>query len=1358
MRQIGVLLFLLWGAVVSAEQASFSDQARQLWHQDYFQVPAAKVLALATDAHFYPDQPVVILYESGKISFSADGTETRQGFMVYRIQKSEAVDGWGQVKVSWSPWHEERPQIHGQVINPDGSVWPLDTSSLVELQNTADDSVYSDSKTLQAPYPHVGPGSIIEEEVTTVSHPLLPGAGVADQWQFGGETPVLAVDLSLQAPLTTPFTWQALGTPLPQVQSLVRGQLREWTVKQGPLPGVVISEENLPREAHPYPSLAFSTAPSWGDLATAYAKQIQKTIQNSTVTVPPGNTKTLPQAAATFMQWINAKVRYVGLELGQNSLVPYPPQTVLTRGYGDCKDKAVLLTNLLRLAGYPAEVALLWDGSNRDIPPQVPGLDWFDHAIVYVGGPHPVWLDPTSDFSRGTHLPPWDQERWALIASTSTHGLVQTPSSYSDPPTTETRVYHFTDSGNGNITETTVYQGGDELYFRQHYSSTSTDTIKKDLLNYAKVTYDKAELGNYSYSDPHALNQPFTFLVQLNKTGLAVTYDQQADATIHPQYLLNWVPDALTSNDKTPRKFPFRFTTPLNFLWRNQIHLPFGYTLRKFPEDQQLTFGDVILQRHSKWVSPGLVEIDYRLKSRQASLTPAEFMATRDALANPGNAFDPVRVIFDLEAKKLLDQGHYPEAFVLYRQMCDRESHSPIPLLRYSQVLLKAGFGDLAQEAALQAVQRAPQMARTWAWLGWVREFDSIGRRFGPGYDRQGALKAYEKAVALAPQKWEYHSELAILWEYDTQGLRYQNLPDLENALAQYAAFQSVLSEKGFEINPMLDLWTLGRWQDVLQRAATLSDPVEGEAYTLAAIAQLQGIDSALEQVKNTSLDPSHLRTALEKAANLLIRARHYAAAAKFLHQASLGSSHSVDLDYRAELIGKLSPKPILTKALRPEEYLQAFFSAVLLSKGHDLVPFQALITPPMLKIFATSKSPVSLSPEWISFSQLSRNQEWPVINFLDYTSEIHSHFDTIGNVLHDRVTYQGQEAEGWFLKPTPAGLMMTANSMIPESLIEPLEDLTVKKDSVVSLWIKDFLEDLKQQNLYPGFTLSQLWKVTTQDQTTDTFQNAQLLIDALKALLATQPNDVTACAADFLQQKGQVRRELGMALLSGYQRLDQEPQSFNISETLFKEFPGPATQTSYYHQLLWTKQVDVLKKLLTEAWKAQPNSPRAQNDLLEYYLTRPNPSEAEAFIASQNLTLSANQANTLAWDELFMPPPLPPQAQTYALQSVTETQEKKSYNLNTLAAVYAEEGRLDAAHEVFLKSLQVANRQTLLPSDWYVVGLMAEGYGLTDEARRAYLKIPPTSLDPLSVSILAQRRLAKIPNELKAHPGVTKP
>ena len=100
-----------------------------------------------------------------------------------------------------------------------------------------------------------------------------------------------------------------------------------------------------------------------------------------------------------------------------------------------------------------------------------------------------------------------------------------------------------------------------------------------------------------------------------------------------------------------------------------------------------------------------------------------------------------------------------------------------------------------------------------------------------------------------------------------------------------------------------------------------------------------------------------------------------------------------------------------------------------------------------------------------------------------------------------------------------------------------------------------------------------------------------------------------------------------------------------------------------------------------------------------------------------------------------------------HAQQAVAMTDYSSLPSLHTLATVYAELGRLAEARDVLLAL--VANRITndLEPHDWYVLGRIAEQYGVPDAAIEAYERVePPEEGTPESTStfLLAQRGIAR--------------
>jgi transglutaminase-like putative cysteine protease len=75
--------------------------------------------------------------------------------------------------------------------------------------------------------------------------------------------------------------------------------------------------------------------------------------------------KTDVEKVESMYYWVQEKVRYIAFENGVMGFRPEAAQTVLKNKYGDCKGKANLITQMLKVAGYDAR--LTWIGTS-DLP------------------------------------------------------------------------------------------------------------------------------------------------------------------------------------------------------------------------------------------------------------------------------------------------------------------------------------------------------------------------------------------------------------------------------------------------------------------------------------------------------------------------------------------------------------------------------------------------------------------------------------------------------------------------------------------------------------------------------------------------------------------------------------------------------------------------------------------------------------------------------------------------------------------------------------------------------------------------------------------------------------------------------
>jgi transglutaminase-like putative cysteine protease len=139
------------------------------------------------------------------------------------------------------------------------------------------------------------------------------------------------------------------------------------------------------------------------------------------------NATTRPESLEALFDFLADSVSYVALEVGKGDFTPHICSVILNRRFGDCKDQAVLLSSLCRVAGFDAYPALV---STRPQPPvndHQPWPAWFDHVITVVKDETGyVLLDPSDPLGSIEVLPPRLRGKMYLVCD-GVSGLKTTP-------------------------------------------------------------------------------------------------------------------------------------------------------------------------------------------------------------------------------------------------------------------------------------------------------------------------------------------------------------------------------------------------------------------------------------------------------------------------------------------------------------------------------------------------------------------------------------------------------------------------------------------------------------------------------------------------------------------------------------------------------------------------------------------------------------------------------------------------------------------------------------------------------------------------------------------------------------------
>lgn len=1325
---------------------------------------AAAALPAPQGAH------VQVLLEEASFSYDAEGRETSSWRLVYRLLTPEGARSWASISATWSPWYEERPTVEARVISPEGRAHPLDPTTLSEAgSESSTPETYSDQRVLRAPLPAITVGAVVEQLVVSrESQPALPG-GSTRRFLLGKTVPTYKQRLLLEAPTSLPLRFQVRGASLQPSRS-TQGNRQRLAFEHGPLPARTLPEPYLPPDVTGWPHVAFSTGRSWTDVARSYHQVVESQLKGVDLSrqaaEAAGSEKRREAVVARLLAWVHSQTRYTGLFLGAAAIVPRSPYETLMRGYGDCKDLSTLLVALLRARGIPAHVALVRT-SPEDVPEELPGFGLFDHAIVHIPGSPELWVDATTPYYATSMLPPTVQGRLALVARTDTRSLVRLPES---PPQASSLVSErevvLPARGRSRWVERREMTGAIAAWYRELLSRTEPSRMREGFVDYAQGNFG-GELVRVEQQGVASPEQPLLLELEVKEAARGYTDETEAVAGLSPLALLGRLPpqlirqvepgsagsadssgeeeeEAPTGARQQPLLLPEAYVGELRY----RLVPPPGFVPKPLPEDFEYRLGPATL-RGLYEQEGSQVRATFRFDVGRRRWSAQEAEAFRSELEQVQAKLEAT-VSFEHEGAAHLAAGRVAQALQVYRRLAEQHPQEALHRARLALALLQAGAGEEAQAEARRAVELEPGSALAWRTLGQVLQYDALGRRFGRGFDYAGAAAALRKAKALDPQEPRTRAELAMLLEHDERGERHGPSARLEEALAEYSALRSELGRKEMDDWHLQALFAAGRHAQVLELDVDKSPSRLRDGLRVASVAMTKGAEEALRAAVRWRSQPEERRAALEAASHRLVELRRYPEARALLVEAARGAPNAGELQGRVSMLGKLSP--VAESELKDEDPRSAVQRLVLVALDPQATPEQ--------RRALFSRALVEHSAEDVDrlVEQLRRqlrNQELPhqVLG------------DVVVRLMELRV--EGSERVGWRLRsrmPFSTGATETSWYVVKEQgkprllaaggAAAVLGGEALRRVEAGDLegarqwldWAREALPTrLAEEQSGAGFL--RLWPKGAKAE-------AETLRLAAASLAAYGPQGAKAVGvlrAAWQKAQGEARRALARDLAAAYGSAEQWEEMRKVAQELSAELPEE--QGAF---LLLAQALQGLKRYEELAKAAQARLERLEEEPLALAVWAEAESLQGRYAQAQAVrrrqveagAASANTYNELAWTALFLQP-LESAALEEALEHSQRSNDMTEYgtsaHVHTLATLYAELGRGPEARQLLLKSLELEDREEPLPHDWYVLGRIAEGYGLLESARKMYEKALSDKPGPLDTDSLARARLAKL-------------
>lgn len=480
----------------------------------------------------YPDDDAVVLSETHDVTLTTGNenylvTDDRVT-MILKLFKDVSDHSLVEFTIDHG---ETLESVAARTIRPDGSVIALGPGDFHITPAVDDDDAFSsDARKVEFTFKGVEKDCIVEYTYRIRSMYVF----AQDLWEVQSTIPILENTYRLTVPVMAViplfmggYGWNWGFQPFnctlgkPKIDTRVSRDMLNLQV--GKVEGTVTLEwnkKNIPafrpeRMMPPYSDyiqyvrFASSAWTTWSSISRWYYTNYFKP-QYAITDAVRRKARSITENCPTEMDKLKAvysfvqSLRYVAVEEGQGEYEMAKPQEVLERGYGGCKDKAMLLVSLLESLGIDAKPALVRTADKGKVSLYFPCWE-FNRMIVHVNcrDGREYWLDPTVDHCPVGEVPYEDQDVYALVINRDGTSLMEPI--HTDGYTTNLEEQNIKVSiGEGNAADYDVtlrYTGQQDLSVRSELSGLTHEEVSNFCKSLVAAKYPDAKVTYCSMSD-----------------------------------------------------------------------------------------------------------------------------------------------------------------------------------------------------------------------------------------------------------------------------------------------------------------------------------------------------------------------------------------------------------------------------------------------------------------------------------------------------------------------------------------------------------------------------------------------------------------------------------------------------------------------------------------------------------------------------------------------------------------------------------------------------------------------------------------------------------------------------------------
>jgi hypothetical protein len=582
----------------------------------------------------------VVLLDDTVYTVAPDGRATQRHRYVVKILRPDGRQD-AIVHVNYDK-DTKLISLHAWSIGPTGHEYVVKDTDFVDI-GSGEGILYEDMRYRMARTPGSDPGGVVAYETEQRIRPYL----TETTWSFQDSIPHLKQSFTLELPPN--YTYETVWAHHPPQKTIdLEHQRTRWEMQD--VPGIDFelvpmhpAEDSLAGRMtihYAGPGIAVATEGTWQGIGLWFGQLSRDRLIGTPQT--EAKAKELVADKTDFYdrteaigEFVQKQIRYFAIEMGIGGFQPHTAGDIFHNRYGDCKDKATLLSSMLASVGIHSALMMV-DHERGVVDPDAPSI-FGDHMITAIevpkgyqskrlhslvtatNGKQYLIFDPTHDKIPFGQLEDNLQGSYGVLMEGGESQIIALPVLSPDLNSIRrTASFQLQPDGSlkGNVHESRF---GDVSVYRRYLYATGTEKAQGEFLDHVlRQDFTTFSVSAFKVENVNALNKDLVTSYAVDAAG----YGKKMGPLLmlRPRVLGTEAPSA----DLKLRAYPIDLEETMLVSDDYQIELPAGYAVDEIPDPVKVDLGFAAYESASK-VTGNVLHYTRTYTVREVTLPAAKY-------------------------------------------------------------------------------------------------------------------------------------------------------------------------------------------------------------------------------------------------------------------------------------------------------------------------------------------------------------------------------------------------------------------------------------------------------------------------------------------------------------------------------------------------------------------------------------------------------------------------------------------------------------------------------------------------------------------------------------------------------------